>query len=517
MNRIFSTFLWFCLYLFSFISLSAQNSSSLPHSTPEAEGVSSAGILRFVEAVGKSRNELHSFIFLRHGKVIAEGWWDPYKPSLRQTLYSTSKTFTSTAVGLAISEDKLKLTDKVISFFPNDLPDSISPFLAALTVRDLLIMADGMDPDPTLPVASKNRNWVKGFLTTPIMYQPGTVFLYNSMGTFMLSAIVQKVTGQKLVDYLKPRLFDPLGISGMDWEENLMSVNTGGWGLRLKTEDMAKLGQLYLQKGNWNGNQILPAAWIEEATTEKIIQHPALPQTAKDTSDWEQGYGYQIWRCRHHAYRADGAFGQYIIVFPELDAVLAVQAETQNMQNELNLVWDYLLPSIKKNKLPEDQKSLIDLKVKLAGLALQPATGSFTSLTNHKQTNKTFILEPNANQIGSVVLDIKDSICHLVLNTGSDTYNLYYGAGKWKMSQTNMPGPSIIGSAKENFALLSPYKVAGNFYWQDDQTLVMQLRYLESPHMETINMHMDGKKLDMNIEYSFNYGGNKMELTGTQK
>src|SRR5450631_1338165 len=131
-------FLILICFLFS-ASLAGQSSLGLPHSTPEAEGVSSAGILRFVEAVDKSKNELHSFIFLRHGKVIAEGWWDPYKSSLRQTLYSTSKTFTSTAVGFAVSENKLKLTDKVISFFPNDLPGSISPFLAALTIRDVLI------------------------------------------------------------------------------------------------------------------------------------------------------------------------------------------------------------------------------------------------------------------------------------------------------------------------------------------------------------------------------------------
>jgi len=496
---------------------SGQSTSGLPHSTPEAEGVSSSGILRFIEAAGKSKNELHSFIFLRHGKVIAEGWWDPYKSSLRQTLYSASKTFTSTAVGFAVSENKLKLTDKVISFFPNDLPDSISPFLAALTVRDVLIMADGMDPDSSQNVANKNRNWVKGFLATPIMYKPGTVFMYNSMGTFMLSAIVQKVTGQKLIDYLKPRLFDPLGITGMDWEENLLSVNTGGWGLRLKTEDMAKLGQLYLQKGIWNGNQVIPASWIEEASTEKIIQHPALARASKDSSDWEQGYGYQIWRCRHHAYRADGAFGQFIVVFPELDAVLAIQSETASMQNELNLVWDYLLPAMKKNKLPEDQQSLIALKAKLNTLAIQPEPGSLTSLANNKQTNKTFILEPNDNQIGSVVLDIKDSICHLVLNTGSDTYNLYFGAGKWKTGQTNKPGPLLNGNKKENYALQSPYKVAGNFFWKDDQTLVMQLRYLESPHMETFTLNMDGKKLAMDIAYSFYFGAKKMELTGTQK
>jgi hypothetical protein len=516
MKTILSVFLNFIFFCILTCPLQAQSGSSLAHSTPEAEGVTSEGILRFVEAAEKSKNELHSFIFLRHGKVIAEGWWDPYKSNLRQTIYSASKTFTSTAVGFAISENKLKLTDKVISFFPNDLPDSISTFLASLTVRDVLIMSDGMDPEPSL-MSNKMRNWVKGFLATPIVNKPGSVFLYNSMGTFILSAIVQKVTGQKLIDYLKPRLFDPLGISGMDWEENLMSINTGGWGLRIKTEDMAKLGQLYLQKGIWNGNQILPASWVEEASTAKIFRHPDLPQSAKDSSDWEQGYGYQIWRCRHNAYRADGAFGQYIIVFPDLDAVLAIQSETSDMQNEINLVWDYLLPAIKKNKLPEDQKSLIALKVKLNTLAIQPAPGSLTSLANNKQINKTFILEPNDNQIGSVVLDIKDSICHLVLNTGSDTYNLYFGAGRWKTAQTNKPGPLISGEKKENYAILSPYKVAGNFYWKDDQTLVMQLRYLESPHMETFLLNMDGKKLLMDIAYSYNYGAKKMEMTGTQK
>src|SRR5450755_988725 len=311
-------------FLFSCIFLPAQTATSLPRSIPETEGVSSAGISRFLDAANKSRNELHSFMFLRHGKVIAEGWWDPYKPDLVHSIYSLSKTFTSTAVGFAVSENKLKLTDKVISFFPNDLPDTIPPFLAGLTVRDVLIMSIGQDPDPTYNLASKYRNWERAFLATPIVHKPGTVFLYNSLGTFMLSAIVQKVTGQRVVDYLRPRLFDPLDITGMDWEETLLGVNTGGWGLRLKTEDMAKVGQLYLQKGGWNGNQIIPATWIEEATTEKIIQHPEFTQSERDTSDWVQGYGYQIWLCRHQAYRGDGAYGQFIIVLPNQDAVIAI-------------------------------------------------------------------------------------------------------------------------------------------------------------------------------------------------
>lgn len=504
------------IFLTSTFSLFGQNSVSLPRSTPEAEGVSSAGIIGFINAVEKSKNELHSFMILRHGKVITEGWWNPYKPSLRQTLYSASKTFTSTAVGFAVSENRLKLTDKVISFFPNELPDSISPNLASLTVRDVLIMSDGQFPEPSA-VAATSKDWVKGFLATPIVNKPGSVFLYNSMGTFMLSAIVQKLTGQKVVDYLKPRLFDPLGITGMDWEENLMSINTGGWGLRVKTEDMAKLGQLYLQKGVWNGIQILPASWIDEATTEKIIQHPALSQAKKDSSDWEQGYCYQIWRCRHHAFRADGAFGQYIIMMPDQDMVIAIQAETPDMQNELNLVWDYLLPAVKKSKLPADQKSLYALKAKLSSLAITPNAGSFTALNAHKNLNKYFILEPNENNFQSVSLHIKDSVCQFVINTNADTYNLYYGAGFWKTGQTNKPGPSLVSAAKENWALLLPYKVASAFYWQDDSTLVMQMRYIESPHTEKTICHFDENNITLDVERSFDYGSKKTEMKGVLK
>ena len=503
--------------LFFVISFScfAQTGTSLPRSTPEAEGVSSAGILAFVNAVEKSKNELHSFMVLRHGKVIAEGWWDPYKSSLRHTLYSASKTFTSTAIGFAVTENKIKLTDKVISFFPRELPDSVSSNLASLTIRDVLTMSDGMDPEPRQAI--KSKNWVKLFLAAPVANKPGTVFLYNSMGTFMLSAIIQKVTGQKVVEYLRTRLFEPLGISGMDWEENLMGVNTGGWGLRVKTEDMAKLGQLYLQKGLWNGTQIIPASWIEEATTAKIIQHPDLPQSKKDSSDWEQGYGYQIWRSRHHSYRADGAFGQYILVLPGLDAVIAITEETPKMQDELNLVWDDLLPAFKKDKLPEDPKSLTALKAKLSTLALIPEPGSFTSLKTNKNLIKYFVLEPNENHIESVSVQIRDSICHFILKTGTDSYDLFYGAGSWKTGQTNKPGPYAVDDAMENWAILSPYKVAGNFFWRDDQTLVMQMRYIESPHTEIFTCHFDGKNITIDIERSFDYGKKKSTMTGVQK
>ena len=167
----------------------------------------------------------------------------------------------------------------------------------------------------------------------------------------MLSAIVQKVTGDKLVDYLYPRLFRPLGIVNVKWQESPEGINCGGWGLYLKTEDLAKMGQLFLQKGKWNSKQLLPESWIEEATTSKIASLPSgmrpenLTMKPQD-SDWLQGYGYQMWRCRHNGFRADGAAGQYIIVLPEKDAVIVTTANINDMQAEINLIWKHILPAL---------------------------------------------------------------------------------------------------------------------------------------------------------------------------
>ena len=203
----------------------------LPRSTPEAEGVDSRGIIEFLKAADSSKHEFHSIMVLRHGRVITEGWWSPYSPELKHTLYSTSKSFTSTAVGFAVTEKRLKVTDKVISFFPEYLPDTVSKNLSSMEVKDLLSMSAGQDPDPTFLIPPSENDWVRAFLSRPVVNVPGTKFLYNSMATYMLSAIVQKVTGEKILDYLTPRLFTPLGISGMDWETDPKGINTGGWGI----------------------------------------------------------------------------------------------------------------------------------------------------------------------------------------------------------------------------------------------------------------------------------------------
>lgn len=307
---------------------------------------------QFTAAAVAENQNIHSIMVVQHGNVVAEQWMGEGAPDKPHILNSVSKTFTATAIGFAVSDGLLSLDDSVISFFPNDLPDTLSENLKAMTVRDLLTMSSGHDTDPTSLVRkTDNLNWAKEFLSAPIMHKPGTYFCYNSLGTYMLSAIIQQKTGMKLVDYLNEKLFIPLNIEKPQWDESPQGINTGGWGLYLKTEDLAKMGQFLLQKGTWEDQQLLPASWIEEATTAKIDCYPAgmRPENVKLTkedSDWVQGYGYQMWLCRHNGVRADGAKGQFIILLPEQDAVVVLTADLLDMQDEINLVWKYILPAL---------------------------------------------------------------------------------------------------------------------------------------------------------------------------
>jgi CubicO group peptidase (beta-lactamase class C family) len=292
--------------------------SALPRSTPEKQGVSSSAIQNFLNEVEKSKIEFHSIMVVRHGHVVAEGWWAPYAAPLKHTLYSLSKSFTSTAVGLAIGEGKFTVEDSVLSFFPDDAPAEMNDNLKAMKVKHLLTMSSGHVKDTIQPMRKSTDTWAKTFLSQPVEREPGTFFLYNTGATYMLSAIVQKTTGQPLIKYLRPRLFDPLGIVGEDWEMDPQGINTGGYGLRVRTEDIAKFGQLYLQKGKWNGKQLIPSEWIDQATKTQIISNSSKPSRPREEDDWAQGYGYQFWRCRPGGYRADGAFGQFGMVMQSL-------------------------------------------------------------------------------------------------------------------------------------------------------------------------------------------------------
>ena len=337
---------------------------ALPRSSPEAQGVSSSALRSFVEAADQQVNTMHSFMLVRHGRVVAEAWWKPESADKKHVMHSLSKSFNSTAIGLAVAEGKLSIDDPVLKFFPEHAPSSPSAKLSAMRVRDLLTMSTGHETEAKF---STNAPWVETFLAHPVPHKPGAHFLYNTPASHMLSAILRKVTGETVLDYLRPRLFEPLDIQDPLWATSPQGNTLGGWGLFIRTEDIAKFGQLYLQKGRWNGKQLLPISWIDQATAKQVSNG------SNPSKDWDQGYGFQFWRCRHGAYRGDGANGQFCIILPEQDAVIAITADTRDMQAELNVVWDKLLPAFHPKALKPDPSAEAQLKKTLLNLEVRPS------------------------------------------------------------------------------------------------------------------------------------------------
>jgi Beta-lactamase class C and other penicillin binding proteins len=449
-------------------------SNSLPVSTPEAEGVSSKGILKFLDAVDKGKNELHSFVMLRHGKIISEGWWSPYGKELKHVMFSASKSFTSMGIGLAIAENRLKLTDRVVTFFPNSLPDTLSTYMKEMTVQDLLKMSTGMNTDP-LFTARGSSDWPKTFMSSPVENKPGTVFKYNNMATFMLSAIVQKASGEKLVDYLKRRLFDPLGIKNFTWDEAPGGYTFGAIGLRLQSEDMAKFGQMLLQKGKWNGKQIVPQSWVKEATSFQIISNAPENKTPKDLNDWEQGYGYQFWRSRNNSYRADGLGGQFIIVLPDKDAVVVLTSAATNTQEELNLVWDHLLPAIQDKPLPEDKKASAEVTKRIAALSSLKILSPVPSALPKMISGKRIEIVQNEAGVKALSISFKNSDAQIQIDRGNEKYEIKAGLENWQFSQTRLN--ALAGPPRPRQVL--PIQVASIYTWTDAATLELTLKFVE--------------------------------------
>ncbi|MDP4090654.1 MAG: serine hydrolase, partial [Bacillota bacterium] len=330
-------------------------------------GVQSKGILRFLERLEEEHLHVHSFILTRHDLVIAEGAYAPYTLTEPHMLFSLSKSFTSTAIGFAVQEGLLTVQDRLLDYFEGKLPSRPCVNMEKITIKHLLTMNTGhvIEPD----IFQDDKDWVYEFLTSYVALEPGSHFLYNTAATFMLSAIIHKVTGQSVFDYLKPRLFEPLGFSkDIWWEASPEGISTGGFGLNITTEDIAKFGSLLLHKGTYNGQQLLNAQWFEEAAT------PWSDNSVNGPGDWGQGYGYQFWMCiPDKVYRGDGAFGQYCVIMPEQDMVLAANSGLSDMGRILTAFWEEVLPSVTESSenIVKNDEHQAKLEEKLSSLTLE--------------------------------------------------------------------------------------------------------------------------------------------------
>jgi CubicO group peptidase (beta-lactamase class C family) len=474
---------------------------NLPRSTPEAQGISSTAISNFLESTKQEKLELHSFMLVRHGHVVAEGWWKPYNADRIHLLYSLSKSFTSTAIGLAINEAKLSLQDKVISFFPNDLPETISDHLSEMTVHHLLSMATGHTLDTTQRMMEGGDNWAKNFLAIPPEQAPGSIFNYNSGATYMLAAILHNLTGVSLLEYLHPRLLEPLGIDQTYWQEDPKGIQIGFSGLHVITESIAKFGQLYVQKGLWQNQQLIPESWVDTATQKHIS---CLAPGGESNPDWEQGYGYQFWRCQHNCYRGDGAFGQYAVVMPDQDAVVAITSAVENMQTVLDLIWKHLLPAMNK-PLAKNQIEQDKLSSTLANLSIPPVSGHATSRLANSLSGKTFHFASHRSNnegrmslpswekpIESLGLNFQKEQCTLMIKDEKE-HHITCAYHQWLSGTTSLYSqPS------------SKVEVSGG--WLNAKTFSMKIIFIETPHCLTMTFEFEGDKLTVKRRWNVSFG-----------
>ena len=468
---------------------------SLPRSTPEAQGIASADILAFIEAADRDIDTMNSFMMVRNGHVVAEGWWAPYDAESPHILYSLTKSFTSTAVGMAIAEGRLSLHDEVLAFFPEDAPAEPDANLKAMRVHDLIRMATGHETEPSL--FDSEEPWTKTFLAHPVPHRPGTHFLYNTPASHMLSAIIQKVTGMTTEAYLKPRLFEPLSIENPIWLKSPQGESIGGFGLSIRTEDIAKFGQLYLQKGLWNGRQLVPAEWVEAATSLQIANG------SNPESDWNQGYGYQFWRSRYDTYRGDGAFGQYCIVIPEQNTVIAITSGVRDMQAVLDLVFEKLLPALRAAPLPENNRDHQALTDKLSSLTVKTVAGQATAAIAQGVSGNTYAFPENDRGLEAVTFDFDAEPASLSIRTARGEHRIPIGHGAWMKSRS-----PFANGLEWNAGMQADYAVAASGAWTSGDTYTVKLCLYETPFYSTMSFRFDGEELHFDSEHNVAFGGN---------
>ena len=470
---------------------------------PSEMGVDPKAILSFINALEEKQLSIHSFMLMRHNKVVAEGWWNPFKPTYNHELYSLSKSVTSIAIGFAVQEGLLTVEDYVVSYFEDRLPCPPCENMKKMKIKHLLNMCTGHSVEPDV---MGGQDWVYLFLTSYVDCEPGSIFVYNTPATYMLSAILQKITGITIFDYLQPRLFEPLGISDIWWDVCPKGISTGGFGLNTKTEDVAKFGTFLLNNGVWEGKQLLNSEWIKKASS-KVIESLSDPDTADQwPNDWIQGYGYQFWRCQPEGvYRGDGAFGQFCIVMPEQDAVLAIQSGVDDTQTVLDNIWEILLPAMKDN-VPEDKESQIALEEKMSGLIYPTPTGEATSPIADKVSRREYEVSENPVKLTKIVFDFADTN-KVTLILGEESYTAEIGFQIWIDNQIG-----INKEDKKEFLRYNDISCAGA--WIKEDTFRFVVLYNRTPTKEIFEIKYHEKGISISFERKHSFVAVKHNMMG---
>lgn len=476
------------------ISANAQTcwNDGLQRSTPEEQGVKSEAIANVFKALDEGGYNVHSLMILRHGKVIAEHWWYPYAPEYQHAMYSATKTFTAVAVGMAVDEGLLQISDKVMDFFPDLLPEKLPEGLEELTVEHLLTMSCG-HASTSYPGSGESQ--VRSFLATPFAHKPGTSFAYDITCSHMLSHIMFRVTGMDLLDYLQPRFFDKLGIKDVIWEMDLDGRNMGNGGSHMRTSDLAKLGLFLNAGGKWNGEQLVSAEWVKAITTPHIFQHPERSEDENTKDDGGQGYGYQTWMGRHGSYRAIGGSNQLALVIPDSDIVIASHGEIRD-EAGFNSIMYTLIDACSDKKL---KKSKADLSAQIEGYKLAKPLPSTTCII----TSKTLRYKMFHNEYGISDLALRfdaEGNCMLTIEEAAAIHNIPFGIFDWKMGMTDRRNP-FQGMVYANTMSTTPARTAGICSWTSTSELkTFYLSMFNVGTVENFIFNFDGDSIAFTIK-----------------
>ena len=457
---------------------------------PSEAGLSSESILKYINALEKSGTEMHGIMIARHGKVCAEGWWKPYSPMLRHGLQSLTKSYVSAAIGILRDEGKIELNERLFDILPEYMPQNPSENLKLVTVHDMLCMSSGLE---TMQDRTK-ETWVHDFFASPFVNRPGTKFFYSGIVTSVLGVALRKKTGLGLMDYLKPRLFDRIGIvsENLKWIEHPDGMEYGGGGLFATTEDNLRLGMLYLNGGAWDGGRILSEDWVKKASAKQ------MDSSCEGPKDNSVGYGYQMWMCQPKgAYRFDGAHGQFTIMIPGLDMAISINqfAVGETVQKTLDLTWDYI-------KTAEDEGSGTDeLERKLSTLSLKRERTSYPGIKEQELYNRAFELEPNGL---SLIPGVYNMLSHKVPK-GIERIRFIKGkgeliadfrmAGKDYVLHVSMDGVDRLSNVYAAHDL--PEMVYANGNWNENDELELNLRFIETCYSFKFIITAENNKIEV--------------------
>ena len=466
---------------------------SLPSATPESVGIPSSAVTAFVRALAEHQLCLHSVLVFRHGKLAAEGYAPPFDAERTHRMYSISKSFTSLAVGLMLGEGRLRLTDRVIDYFPEYCPVPVHPLIAAATIRDMLTMCDCHDTSTHGFGISKN--WLESWFAAPPSHPAGTVYAYNTTCTNLLCAIVEKLSGTTMMEYLYPRLLAPIGFApGRVCIQTPDGDSFGGSGVLCTPRELARVALLCLNGGQWDGQQLIDEAYIRQATSCQV-------DNSLDNADIEhrQGYGYQIWRTRHNGFAFWGMGCQLAICLPDQDMVIVTTGDTQDTTPDTSIVmrtlWDTILPALSDGALPEDAAAHAVLTDTMRGLSLVTAGGAAQSPLSAAVSGKLYKLHPNEAGWRDVRFVFSGSEGRMVYTNCRGTKEIPFGFGTAKpfvFPETHYSGLRIGAPRGAGYASQAS---AG---WVGGRTLFI-LCYLVDDHLGSlrVNAVFDGERITL--------------------